>query len=151
MNILTAIELHEHAAVLETEREKRNKTVRLALWQFLLAVTMLAHQAWLMTDAIWRTLVRLFVTRRHLLEWVPAAQAGYGVDPKLRAFYGHLRWGVVLAVVAGALFVAFKPGAWPVAAPLVLLWALSPVFAWRISVPVKLAEGRRLSRSSARR
>ncbi len=124
--------------------------IRLALWQFLLAVTMLAHQAWLMTDAVVRTLVRLSITRRHLLEWVPAAQAGYGVDPKLRAFYGHLRWSVILAAAAGVLFVAFKPGAWPVAAPLILLWALSPMFAWRISVPVKLAEGRRLSPADAR-
>ena len=31
-----------------------------------------------MGDAIARTLVRLFVTRRHLLEWVPAAQATIG-------------------------------------------------------------------------
>jgi len=29
-----------------------------------LAITFLAHQAWLMTDAIARTLVRLYVTRR---------------------------------------------------------------------------------------
>ena len=33
------------------------------------------HQAWLMGDAIVRTLFRLFVSRRHLLEWVTAAQA----------------------------------------------------------------------------
>ncbi|MGD8279466.1 MAG: glucoamylase family protein, partial [Gemmatimonadota bacterium] len=124
--------------------------IRLALLQFLLAITMLAHQAWLMTDAIVRTLGRLYVTRRHLLEWVPAAQAGYGVDLKLRAFFGHLRWGVILGVVAGVLFVAFKPAAWPVAAPLVALWALSPVFAWRLSIPVKLAEGPRLSPDEVR-
>ena len=35
----------------------------------------LAHQAWLMADAICRTLYRLFVSRRRLLEWVTAAQA----------------------------------------------------------------------------
>ena len=39
--------------------------------------------------------------------------------------------------------------AWPVAVPLVLLWALSPVLAWRISVPVKVAKGRGLSSSEA--
>ena len=41
-------------------------------------ISFLAHQAWLMGDAIARTLTRLFVTRRHLLEWVPAAQAAIG-------------------------------------------------------------------------
>ena len=40
-----------------------------------LLVTFLAHQAWLMADAIVRTLFRLFVSHRRLLEWVTAAQA----------------------------------------------------------------------------
>ena len=43
------------------------------MWR--LGFTFLAHQAWLMVDAIVRTLARLYVTRRNLLEWVTAAQA----------------------------------------------------------------------------
>ncbi len=42
----------------------------LALLQIALLVTLVAHQAWLMTDAIVRTLFRLFVRRRRLLEWI---------------------------------------------------------------------------------
>ena len=49
--------------------------ILLATGQVLLSVTLLAHHAWLMADAIIRTLVRLFVTRRNLLEWATAAQA----------------------------------------------------------------------------
>lgn len=45
-----------------------------------LAVTLLAHQAWLMSDAIARSLVRLYVTRR-----VTAAQAKAGVGFTLGA------------------------------------------------------------------
>ena len=52
--------------------------LRLALAQSALMVTFLAHQAWLMGDAIVRTFVRMFVTRRHLLEWISAAQATLG-------------------------------------------------------------------------
>jgi cyclic beta-1,2-glucan synthetase len=111
-----------------------------ALSQTLLAVTMLAHQAWLMADAVVRTLGRLYVTKRSLLEWVTAAQAGYGPDLRLRLFYRNLRWGVVLAALAGLLFVVLKPTAWPVATPFVLLWALSPVLAWRMSLPPKLVQ-----------
>ena len=51
---------------------------RLALTLSTLTITFLADQAWLMADAIGRTLWRLGVTRRHLLEWVPAAQATIG-------------------------------------------------------------------------
>ena len=55
----------------------------LALSQTALAVTFLAHQAWSMTDAIGRTLFRLFVSRRHLLEWVTAAYAKLSYGQKL--------------------------------------------------------------------
>jgi cyclic beta-1,2-glucan synthetase len=98
-----------------------------------------------MVDAVVRTLWRLYVTKRSLLEWVAAAQAGYGVDLRLRSFYGHLRWGVVLAGGAGLLFVVLKPEAWPVATPFVLLWVLSPVLAWRISRPPRAAKAHILS------
>ncbi len=118
---------------------------QVALSQTLLAITMLAHQAWLMVDAIVRTLDRLYVTKRNLLEWVTAAQAGRGADLRLRVFYGHLRWGVGLAAGAGLLFAVLKPGAWPVALPFVLLWVGSPVLAWRISVPPKIAKSQVLS------
>ena len=47
----------------------------LALRSERLLITFLAHQAWLMADAIGRTLYRLVVSRRNLLEWVTAAQA----------------------------------------------------------------------------
>ena len=124
--------------------------IRVALLQTLLAITVLAHQAWLMVDAIIRTLCRLYITKRNLLEWVPAAQAGYGADLELRVFYWHLRWGVLLASGAGTLFVVLKPGAWPVAAPFVLLWVLSPVLAWWISVPQKLAKSEVLSAGQTR-
>ena len=54
------------------------------------AVTMLPHLAWIMADAVARTLVRLYVTKRNLLEWVTAAQAEYGADLRLMGFYSHL-------------------------------------------------------------
>ncbi|MDH5565458.1 MAG: carbohydrate-binding protein [Myxococcales bacterium] len=124
--------------------------ISVALSQTLLAIAMLAYQAWLMTDAVVRTLGRLYVTKRSLLEWIPAAHAGYGIDLRLRASYRHLRWGVVLAVAAGTLFLVLKPEAWPVATPLVLLWALSPVIAWRMSLPLKLVKTQVLSAEEKR-
>ncbi|HEV8702916.1 MAG TPA: glucoamylase family protein [Candidatus Polarisedimenticolia bacterium] len=124
--------------------------VIVALSQTLLAITMLAHQAWLMVDAMIRTLGRVYITKRHLLAWVTAAQGGYGADLRLRFFYWHLRSGVLLAAGAGLLLVLLKPGAWPVAMPFVLLWLLAPVFAWRISVPPKLEASHALSPSETR-
>src|SRR5208283_245335 len=66
-----------------------------------LTVTFIAYQAWLMTDAIVRTLVRLLFTRRNLLQWVTAAQAKHGVDLKFLATYGRM---VASVLVAFAVF-----------------------------------------------
>jgi cyclic beta-1,2-glucan synthetase len=126
------------------------RDIQIASLQVLLAIATLAHQARYTVDAVARSLARVYVTRRRLLEWVPAAQAGYGADLRLRTFYEHLRWSVILAAGAGALVAALKPGAWPVAGPLVLLWSLAPVLAWRLSVPAKLAERQRLSPKETR-
>jgi cyclic beta-1,2-glucan synthetase len=57
-----------------------------AALQFAMIVTLLAHQAWLMTDAIARTLYRLFVSHRRMLEWVTAAQAKLTTHLDLRGF-----------------------------------------------------------------
>src|SRR6202044_1789480 len=46
----------------------------LSFLQSAFLITFLAHQAWMMVDAVARTLFRLFVHRRRLLEWVTAAQ-----------------------------------------------------------------------------
>ncbi|HET8948664.1 MAG TPA: glucoamylase family protein, partial [Candidatus Polarisedimenticolia bacterium] len=121
-----------------------------ALSQTLLAIAMLAHQAWLMADAIVRTLVRLYVTKRRLLEWETAAQAGSGADLRLRDFYRQMGGGVVLAAAAALLVVAFKPGAWPLGLPFVLVWLLSPVLARSISVPPKIAPSRILTDAETR-
>jgi cyclic beta-1,2-glucan synthetase len=126
------------------------RDVRLASLQVLMALATLAHRARYITDAVLRTLGRLCITKRRLLEWVPAAQASYGVDLTLRAFCWHLRWSLVLAASAAVLVGLFAPEAWPVAGPLLLLWGLAPVLAWRLSVPTKPAEGSRLSADETR-
>ena len=49
-----------------------------------------------MGDAIIRTLFRLFVTRRHLLEWVTAAQATIGPRLDLSGFYRRMAGAPVI-------------------------------------------------------
>ena len=83
----------------------------------------------MMSDAIARTLWRIFVSRRHLLEWTPAAQATAGKRLDLGGF--ALRMTGALGIAAAALLVAllFGHGAWPIAAPFVALWLVSPAVA----------------------
>ena len=126
------------------------RDILVALSQTLLAITMLANQAWLMADAVVRTLGRVYLTRRNLLEWVTAAQADYGANLTLRAFYRDLRWGVAVALGAGSLCVVLKPEAWPLAMPFIFLWVLAPALALRISVPSGVATSLALSTRETR-
>ncbi len=110
-----------------------------------LTVTLLADQAWLMSDAIVRTLSRVYVTRRRLLEWVTAAQAKFDFDLGLGSCYRRMRGTVALALAVGTFVVFYAPEAWPLAAPFVLLWALSPLVAYWTSLPPRAAAAQPLS------
>ncbi len=125
------------------------RDLALAAGQAGLAITMLAHQAWLMSDAIARSLVRVYVTRRHLLEWVTAAQAKAGLRLDLRGFYGRMTGAVALGAAAAAVVAWRGSGAWPVALPFVLLWAGSPAIARWISLPSLAARAAPLSAGDA--
>src|SRR5207249_618801 len=107
--------------------------LRLALARWILLVVFLAEQAWVMGDAITRTLARMAVTRRHLLQWVTAANLASGPEPSLLDFYR--RMGGALLIAAAGLAIAWLWGdaTWPFALAFGLLWTASPTVAWRIS------------------
>ncbi|WP_237355721.1 GH36-type glycosyl hydrolase domain-containing protein [Xanthobacter sp. YC-JY1] len=107
--------------------------LRLATLQSTLNVVFLAYEAWLMGDAIVRTLWRLLVTRSHLLEWVPAAQASLARQLDLAGSYRRMAGGLVIAAVAVAVAAVAGEGAWPLAAVFAVAWAASPAVAYRIS------------------
>ena len=103
---------------LETQPRARAspRTCAVAATQVGLDITLLAHQAVLMTDAIVRTLVRLAITRRNLLEWTTASQTKRSLDLGLPGFYRRMAGGVLIAAATGLLVVLLKPSAIPVAA-----------------------------------
>jgi cyclic beta-1,2-glucan synthetase len=103
--------------------------------QIALNVTFLAYQAWLMGDAILRTLFRLLVTRKHLLEWTTAAQAKRRVDLRLLSAYERMAGGVGLAAIAGVLLFFGRRGAFAAGFPFILLWLAAPAVARWISLP----------------
>src|SRR5712664_3851246 len=105
----------------------------LAAAQFALLICLLAHQAWLMADAIGRTLIRLLVTRRNLLQWVTAAQANLSSRLDLKGAYRRMGGGLAIAIAAAILVEWLRPDAWWVAAPFVMLWIASPAVAVWIS------------------
>jgi len=112
---------------------------QLALSQIALQIAFLADHTLVMSDAIVRTLFRLLVSRRNLLEWLTAAQAKVGPPLDLAGFYRQMAGGVGLAAAAGLLVAWRAPDSWPVAAPIILLWLLSPALARWISLAAPIS------------
>jgi len=119
--------------------------VQLAAWQMFLAFAFLACQARRMTDAIARTLYRLVVTRRGLLEWNSAANSAYGSDLKLSNFYRRMACGPLLGFAAMGAVAFSAPAHGPMAVPLILLWIFSPWIARIVSLQSAGAGVRALS------
>jgi len=124
--------------------------------QFTLSVVFLPHQAVVSADAIVRMLWRLFVTRRHLLEWQTASQVervmGTGSPREVwrRMWPAVALAGVIgLSVVAHLVWARWRGGGsaqavWTgthpaldllVTLPLVALWMVSPSMAISLSAP----------------
>ncbi len=100
------------------------------------AIACIAHQAYLKTDAIVRTLYRKLISRRNLLEWTTAAQAEKGNKHDLTSFLRLMWIAPFISIVCLALILWLRPTALPVAAPFLLLWFVSPFITYRMSQPL---------------
>jgi len=107
--------------------------------RWLLLFVFLPHQAAVTTDAISRTLIRVTITKRHLLEWTTSAHAAAAIAQRHSVL---LSWrdmviAPLAALVTGAALLHWRPGVLPFALPLLALWAVSPEIARRISQPTQ--------------
>jgi cyclic beta-1,2-glucan synthetase len=108
--------------------------IALGLVQSAFLITFLAHQAWLMVDAVFRTLFRL-LTRRRLLEWVSAAQAEQEFGLSTRQLCGQVAASAAFAALVAAALYASGQARWALAAPFAAMWVCSPLIAWWASLP----------------
>jgi cellobiose phosphorylase len=122
--------------------EKRHRAVitgvEVAFYQALLNFIFLPYNAYIMADAIIRTISRMYITKRNLLEWVTAADMEKRLKNDFISFVKRM-WVVLLKGVVLILLTAyFKPGALIFAVGVFFLWAFSPYVAFYISQPVLL-------------
>jgi cyclic beta-1,2-glucan synthetase len=130
-----------------------------SIQQVALAIVFLPHQAWVSADAIVRTLWRMAVSRRHLLEWRTASQTERAMQSSFRAVWRGMAPAVVLAsaIVAAVVWrMVAGPGPavplWQLAVavlPLVVAWIASPAIAYALGAPAVHRE-RRLPPESRR-
>ncbi len=107
----------------------------LGLMQSAFLITFLAHQAWLMVDAAGRTLMRVFVYHKRLLQWVTAAQARRNSTFDRRDLATQILASVGFAIVVAGIIAIAGHKSWPIGMPFAALWILSPVVARWASMP----------------
>ncbi|WP_422822266.1 GH36-type glycosyl hydrolase domain-containing protein [Vreelandella alkaliphila] len=105
----------------------------LGLKQILLQLMFLPDQAWRMLDAIVSTLIRVFITRRHLLEWTSSAQTMKCPHLTVWGFYRHMAPGTLLGVAIAFSALWFNSSVWLVVLPIALLWIAAPALATWLS------------------
>ncbi|MBU0607611.1 MAG: carbohydrate-binding protein [Armatimonadetes bacterium] len=103
--------------------------------QVVLSFIQLAHHAYLATDAAVRTLVRVQITHRLLLEWETAAMVERRHLRTPASYLAHMWPASALGAGLALLACAFAPERLLWAAPVAALWTISPWVAWWISQP----------------
>ena len=120
--------------------------LRLPLKRLALFFIFLPYEASLAVSAITITITRLFIVRKHLLQWTTAASAARSF--KLNTPYETWKeMGVspFLAVLLGIMIAFLNPTALWVALPILVTWLIAPQIAYRISktethIPAPLGE-----------
>ena len=115
--------------------ERRGRALKLA--RCVLTIAFLAHEAVVVIDAVVRVVIRMTVTRKHLLQWTSAAHTAFGLAARTQRapLWREMSGSPVLAVAIGALVTWTRPAALLVAAPFIGLWLLAPEIARWVSRP----------------
>ena len=100
-----------------------------------LSLALLADQAWRMGDAIARTLIRLVITRKHLLQWTTAAQSKSNPRLSIDGFYYEMTGSTAGVLLMSAFTLSIVPASWPLVLPLAGLWVIAPWLAYLVSYP----------------
>ena len=133
------------------------ENIRLDLLRFGINLTFLADQGGNSLDAIGRTLIRLFITHRNLLEWETAEQVHHRTDNVTSSSYGYLLKRLLVVMPPFTLFTTlgslYGRHSWQAvvtqATPVLANWLLAPALAGWLDRPIakraeELSEAERL-------
>jgi cyclic beta-1,2-glucan synthetase len=106
----------------------------LAVTQILFNVAFLARVAYLSLDAILRTVFRLVISKKYLLEWVTFAQSAYSRNSTGKGLGLQLTGSLLFTTAVIATIAIAARANLVIASPFMVLWAFSPLIARRASV-----------------
>ncbi len=118
------------------------RSMRTRFAQDMFTLACLPYEAYFSLDAIVRTIGRMFVTHKRLLEWSPSGDPDRKSQTGLVAACRTMWFAPFLAVTMAVYLTLSNPEAWGAAVPLLALWFASPLIAWWISRPLARREPR---------
>jgi cyclic beta-1,2-glucan synthetase len=107
------------------------------LGQIFLTLAFLPYDAFISLDAIGRTLLRLLLTHKRLLEWRTSSDSERTTGADLAGFYATMWIAPATALAAGLFLAALQPDQLTFSLPLLAVWLAAPWIAWRISQPIE--------------
>ncbi len=110
----------------------------------LLTISFLLNQALLSLDAIARTVRRVWITKRNLLQWETAAEAEETTGPSKATVDRYLEWTPWLAAAIGVAVWLLRPAQAPYASGFIAMWIASRGISARLNRPPRRSK-RRLS------
>ncbi|MEC9404824.1 MAG: glucoamylase family protein, partial [Pseudomonadota bacterium] len=124
---------HRAGIHLRTHLRLMREDLALALLQTGLAAAFLTDASWRSLDAITRTLWRLLVSRRHLLQWTTAASLAAAPRPDLGGFVRAMAPGTTLGLTLAGMAAVAAPASLPLILPFAGLWLSAPFIALSVS------------------
>ncbi|MDP2892007.1 MAG: glucoamylase family protein [Bacillota bacterium] len=109
------------------------EALRAALQRHALQYLFLPHEAQMGLDAVLRTLWRLAVSKKNMLQWVTAADADRKGNGGLTGYWWMMSAATAVALALNILALIFMPVYWPAAFLVSIPWFMSPYTAWSMS------------------
>ncbi|TVP54307.1 MAG: glycosyltransferase 36, partial [Mongoliibacter sp.] len=116
---------------------KVKDTLKINTVQAIATIIILPHQAFIQLDAVFRTLYRLTISKKKLLEWTAFSNVEQIGSNSQKAYWRSMIFPVLLGV--GVFFTAMikVPHYLWLVIPFFLLWSSSPLFVWYISQSIQ--------------
>ncbi len=106
------------------------------LAQNVLSFVFLPYETYICCDAIIRTLVRMFWTKRRLLEWKTASDSERGSDGSLSSTIYRMMIAPASAILLALILYSSESEIFFWALPWLVIWFVSPLIAWWLSRPI---------------
>ncbi|SET37424.1 Cellobiose phosphorylase [Natronincola peptidivorans] len=104
-----------------------------SFYQSLLKFMFLPYEAYMMVDAIVKSLYRVFISKENLLQWVPAADIEKNLKNDKQSTITRMKSGIYIGIATLLIILFIAPYNILYFIPIVIAWGIGPYAAFEIS------------------